>query len=298
MTAPLSRFVDLPGRRLHLLEWGDPAAPVVVLVHGLRDHARSWDWVAAALAGRYRVIAPDLRGHGDSEWTASYALHDYVRDLAGIIAALDLTAIRLVGHSLGGHIVLRYAATFPERLACLASIEGMELPILREHRKAPRPYPHYLREWIEQADLRDSRPHRLYPSHEAALARMVEEHPTLEIETLAHNVRHGMVREGGGWRWKYDNACRHRAPDDARGLDIDEVLAAITCPTMLAYGGASWVPLPPPDRLARIARHRLVHFPGVSHWLHHESRPDFIAALGAFLADPPLFLTNERPAHA
>lgn len=292
MTAPRSRFVQLPGRRLHLLEWGDAAAPVLVLVHGLRDHARSWDWVAAPLSQRFHVIAVDLRGHGDSDWAASYNLHDYVRDLAAIITALDLSDIHLVGHSLGGHIVLRYAATYPEKLACLGVIEGIELPLTREHRKSPRPYPHYLREWIEQSDLRESNPHRTYPSHEAALARMVQEHPTIALDTLDHLVRHGIVAEGKGWRWKYDNACRYRAPDDARGLDLEEVLDAIACPTMLAYGGASWVPLPPPERLARIARHRVVHFPGVSHWIHHESRADFISALGGFLADPEGFVKD------
>jgi pimeloyl-ACP methyl ester carboxylesterase len=75
-----------------------------------------------------------------------------------------------------------------------------------------------------------------------------------------------------------------RAPDDADGGDIDQMLAAICCPVMLAYGTDSWVTMPPPERMARIRRLSLITFPNASHWLHHTSRDAYIIALSDFLS--------------
>ena len=78
--------------RLHYVDWGNPAAPPLLLVHGGRDHCRNWDWVAQELRKDYHVIAPDLRGHGDSQWITggTYNTNDYVYDIAQLIHQLDL----------------------------------------------------------------------------------------------------------------------------------------------------------------------------------------------------------------
>lgn len=286
MIAPRPRFVAIQGTRRHILTWGDPAAPLLLLLHGLLDHAHNWDWIASALADRFHVVAPDLRGHGDSDWTgpASYALANHVMDLGDIVYALDLQAIRLVGHSLGGHLALRYAATFPDRVQSLCVIEGIELPIVRDQRKAAQPYPARLRQWIEGQRQNRHRMPRVYASLAEAQARMAEHNPGIDADTVAHLTLHGAIRlADDGWRWKYDHACRQRAPEDAHGIDLDEILSAVACPTLLAYGEESWIPVPPPERLARIHDHRLVLFPGVSHWLHHQSREAFLAVLTDFL---------------
>ena len=283
----ISRFLALPGRRLHWLEWGKADAPTVVLVHGLRDHARSWDFISMPLAeAGYRVIATDLRGHGDSDRTGAYNLADYVRDLAAIMASLGPSPVDLVGHSLGGQISLRYTASFPETVARLCVIEGVELPIVREHRENPRPYPQRQREWIDRETAWERHQPRHYPSIEAARARMAAEHTRIDAETIAHITQHGVVRDAEGWRWKHDSAARYRAPDDPYGIALDEMLAAIPCPTLLCYGTASWVPLPPPARLALIRNHRIATFPDASHWLHHEARGAFLDILTEFLAAP------------
>ncbi len=297
MSSPRSRLVALPGRTIHVLEWGARDAPPVVLVHGIRDHAYSWEPIALPLAQTRRIIAPDLRGHGDSDWCDAYNLHDYCRDLAGVVDALDLSAIGLVGHSLGGHIALRYAACFPERVGNLCSIEGIEMPIMRDQRKNPRTYPQRLREWLDKEGAREMRAPRVYVSPQEATARLSAEHPRLDISTLDLIIRHGMRPVEGGYVWKYDNACRYRAPEDAHGRDVDELLEAITCPTLLAYGLESWIPLPPPERLARLANHRLITFPHAGHWLQHDARTPFLEALQAFLNNP-LNLTNESQSHA
>lgn len=285
MIAPHSAFIDIRGSRRHVLTWGDPAAAPVLMVHGLLDHAHNWDWIASALADRYHVVAIDLRGHGDSDWTGrgSYALSNHVIDLADCVHALGLDRLHLVGHSMGGHIALRFAATFPEQVRSLCSIEGVELPIMRDQAKAPKPYPVRLRQWIDSQRRDLQRTPRIYANVAEAAGRMAQHNPGMDAETIAHLAQHGVTRTAdGGWRWKYDDACRNRAPEDAHGVDLDEILAAIACPTLLAYGGDSWIPEPAADRLARIADHRLVRFPGASHWLHHQSRAAFLAALTDF----------------
>ena len=65
---PASRFFVAQRQRLHYLDWGNCDAPPLILIHGGRDHSRNWDWTARALRYRWRIIAPDLRGHGDSAW--------------------------------------------------------------------------------------------------------------------------------------------------------------------------------------------------------------------------------------
>ncbi|MGA3002432.1 MAG: alpha/beta fold hydrolase, partial [Acetobacteraceae bacterium] len=71
MLGPTSRIYFSQRLRLHYVDWGNPDAPPLLLVHGGRDHCRNWDWVATALQDEYHVIAPDLRGHGDSQWSDS-----------------------------------------------------------------------------------------------------------------------------------------------------------------------------------------------------------------------------------
>lgn len=297
MSHPVSRFIELPGRRIHFLSWGKPGRQPLLLIHGKCDNAHSWKWIAAALDDRFHIIAPDLRGHGDSDWAESYTLPDYVRDLAGIVESLDLRNVALVGHSLGGHIALRYAATWPERAASLCAIEGIELPIIRDQRIAPRPYPERLREWIDKS-TEAPRPPRLLANPAQAEERMAARIPGLDVETIKHVATHAIVPVADqGWRWKFDDACLHRPPEDGHGIDLDEILDALACPALLAYGGASWIRLPPPARLGRIRHRRIASFPKAGHWLHHEARPAFIAALTAFLTDPSS-IPVERPDHA
>src|SRR4029077_11954901 len=99
---PVSRTHVSQGLNLHYLDWGGEGAPLLLLVHGMRDHARSWDWTARAFrqAG-WRVVAPDLRGHGDSDWSpdGAYLSSYHLLDLADLIDALGASDLAIVGHS-------------------------------------------------------------------------------------------------------------------------------------------------------------------------------------------------------
>ena len=102
----------------------------MLLVHGGRDHCRTWDWVAQAFREDYHVIAPDLRGHGDSQWVigAQYAIIDYVYDMATLIDQKQLQPLTIVGHSLGGNVSLLYSGVFPANVKRLVSVEGWGPP--------------------------------------------------------------------------------------------------------------------------------------------------------------------------
>ena len=99
----------------------------MLLVHGGRDHCRNWDWVAQTFRDEYHVVAPDLRGHGDSQWLigANYSIIDYVYDIAQLIEQKRLYPVTIIGHSLGGSISLSYAGTYPERIKKIVAIEGL-----------------------------------------------------------------------------------------------------------------------------------------------------------------------------
>src|SRR5438132_14403043 len=113
--------------RLHYVDWGNPEKPPLLLVHGGRDHCRNWDWTAEALRDDWHVIAPDLRGHGDSQWStdANYTMAGYLYDLAQLDHQQRLAPVTIIAHSLGGNVALRYAGIYPDSVSRLVAIEGL-----------------------------------------------------------------------------------------------------------------------------------------------------------------------------
>ena len=124
---PTSRIYFSQRLRLHYVDWGNSDAPPLVLVHGGRDHCRNWDWVAEELRRDWHVIAPDLRGHGDSGWSqdGTYGMAGYIYDLAQLVHQLKLAPVTIIAHSLGGNIALRYAGLYPDNVAKVVAIEGL-----------------------------------------------------------------------------------------------------------------------------------------------------------------------------
>jgi lipase len=99
--------------RLHVNEWGDPAAPTVVCLHGVTSHGLRFRRVAERLAGRFHVVAPDLRGHGRSEYEPPWTLEQHLED---VLETVPDDARLWVGHSFGGRLVLELAFAHPERV--------------------------------------------------------------------------------------------------------------------------------------------------------------------------------------
>jgi pimeloyl-ACP methyl ester carboxylesterase len=289
MPGPTSRFFFSQRLRLHFVDWGNPEAPPLLLVHGVRDHCRNWDWVAERLRDRWHVLAPDLRGHGDSDWAGSgaYPTDSYVYDLSRLIAQETSAPVTLLGHSLGGNIVLRYAGAYPEKVARIIAIEGLAASpkMIAESRK--HTVDQRLRGWIEkQHALADRRPRR-YPTLEDAVARMVEENKHLTLEQAQHLTRFGVNRnEDGTYSWKFDNYLRVFPFVEMPPEDMAALWSCVTSPILLVYGGASWASNPLEDgRAAHFRNAKVVSLPGAGHWVHHDRFEEFMALTDNFLPD-------------
>ena len=284
---PTSSFYVSQRLRLHYVDWGNEQAPLLVLVHGGRDHARNWDWVARALRPDWHVVAPDLRGHGDSAWALGgmYAVADFVLDIDNLIEALGPRPVVLIGHSLGGAIALMYTGIHPERVQRLVAIEGLGPPPAMIERLRGRPPWERMQSWLKQMRELAARQPRRYPTIEAAAARMREENSFLSEAQARHLTLHGVTRnEDGTFSWKFDNYVRSFAP---YRFDVDDMRALwgrIQCPTLLVRGGDSWAGDPVKDgRIAPFENARAVTIPGAGHWVHHDQLEAFLAAVREFL---------------
>src|SRR5690606_24026230 len=169
----------------------------MLLVHGVQDHCHSWDWFAAQFAGRYHVVAPDLRGHGDSEWDRGSSYHhlDYLYDLDQLVRQRALIPSILVAHSMGGTVASMLAGVYPECFAALVIIEGVGLwPGWGDG----RPSHALIDEWIRGTRQLASRQPRRYGSLEEAYQRMQKANPRLTPEQARHLTVHGSNRNEDG----------------------------------------------------------------------------------------------------
>ncbi|MDF1686412.1 MAG: pimeloyl-ACP methyl ester carboxylesterase [Parvibaculaceae bacterium] len=273
--------------RLHYVDWGNEGAPPLLLVHGGRDHCRNWDWVAQSLKDRYHIIAPDLRGHGDSQWMlgGAYDLMDFVYDIAQLVHQKNLAPLTIIGHSLGGNISLRYAGLFPETVKQLVAIEGLGPSPKLAKERAETPRSDKLRQWIEDMRGLSGRLPKRYASWEEACKRMQGENPHLNPEQARHLTVHGVHQnEDGTYSWKFDNYVRAFSPNAFDPVEAIAMWKRITCPTLLIRGTESWASDPLEDG-------RAVHFPNAQvenvekagHWVHHDQLDYFLKLLDGFL---------------
>src|ERR1044072_4308837 len=116
--------IALDGLRFHYRAWGAPAAPLAVLLHAYLQHARTWDTVARGLSDRFRVLALDHRGFGESERAADYHELRCGADLACFVGSLGLGALSAIGFSLSVNVAVGYAALYPDRGPRLVLLEG------------------------------------------------------------------------------------------------------------------------------------------------------------------------------
>lgn len=124
---PLVHRIDSNGIALNVLELApeNKATATLVMHHGLRDSAYALLPIASVLSEHFHVLLPELRGHGQSDTSDAYGVFDFVLDVHEVISTLAGDRLALLGHSLGGHIVSKYAAIFPERVEAVAVIEGL-----------------------------------------------------------------------------------------------------------------------------------------------------------------------------
>ncbi|MGE0628081.1 MAG: alpha/beta fold hydrolase [Hyphomicrobiaceae bacterium] len=282
---PTSRTFISQRLRLHYVEWGDPDAPPLVLLHGGRDHCRSWDWVARRLSDRWRVIAPDLRGHGDSQWSNNglYVIAGYIYDFAQLIHQLKLAPVTVIAHSLGGNVALRYTGLYPDHVRRIVAVEGLGFG--PDSKRGQMTAVERMHEWIDRLRDHAARSPRRYPTLDEAIARMREANAHLNEEQVRHLTIHGIDQnEDGSFSWKFDPYVRQWAPYDMTYDEIASLWSRITCPVLLMGGTESWHPDPRKDGRARYFKNaEAVMFEGAGHWVHHDRLDDFMAHVVPFI---------------
>ena len=277
MTWPLGcerarrRAETINGLRLHFLESGVTGAPGLCFLHGGAAHAHWFDAVTPAFVDRFHVVALDQRGHGESQWAVppAYGTEDFAADLRGLMHVLGWARMTLIGHSMGGHNAMTFAAWHPERVAALVIVDSR--PVIPAER-------------LNVMHARGSRTPRLHPSAEAAAAafRLLPRETLADPALLAHMGRAAVAQRNGGWGWRFDPATHgERKPVDAWPL-----LPQITAPTLVVRGGLSPVlPAEMAERLrARIPHSSLVTIPNAYHHLTLDAPAAFTTALADFLA--------------
>lgn len=289
LLGPLSQSLISQRTRLHYADWGNHGAPPLILQHGGRDHCRSWDWLAEELRHDWHVICPDLRGHGDSEWTNTgyYPMTSYIYDFAQLVHQLELAPVTIVAHSLGGNIAMRYTGLYPENVRKLVAIEGLGLSPQRVAERAKTPHYEHRRKWISDKREASARLPKRYDSYEDALNRMHEANSYLSRSQADHLTRHAVMRnEDGTFSWKFDPHLHAWPIDDMDGEDCKDLWARISCPTLLVYGNDSWASNPEKDgRIAHFGDNvRVSAYDKAGHWVHHDRFEDFTAEIRAFIA--------------
>ena len=274
------RDAVIDGIRLHYLDWGGPEQHPVVFLHGGGLNARTWDLICLALRDRFRCIALDLRGHGDSEWspTMAYSIADHARDVIGLADHLGFDEFALIGMSLGGMAAMGMAGSHPERLSALAIVDvGTEIRLGPAQR---------IRRFMTEASL--------FGSIDEVIDRAITFNPRRDRELLRHSLLHNLRRlSDGSWAWKHDS--RHRAdPEtlDALRAEVSGLAAGfggVRCPVLIVRGEESEVFLEgDAHHLAGSFEHgRVVEIPDAGHTVQGDNPAALVKALEAFLSGLP-----------
>jgi pimeloyl-ACP methyl ester carboxylesterase len=271
---PLDHYAVVNDLRLHYLDWGSRDKPPVLLLHGVRLQAHTWDMAALLLRDHYHLIAVDQRGHGDSEWTSDAQFNDdtfdlMLEDTRQLVSHLGLKRFILVGMSMGGVTAMRYAAAFPDTLAalCIVDIAPTTLNsgvLSMEGFKIETETLSRFEDFLERS-------HKFMPHR--------------PIAQLRYSLMHSLKQlPDGRWTWKQD----HRAGAVKRTKPLSELwsdLPNITAPTLFMRGAQSNVLAPDAaeQAAATVRRGKLVTIDPATHNVHSDNPNAFARELHAFL---------------
>ena len=269
---PADRNITVNGLRIHYLDWGSGGKQPLILLHGIARVAHTFDHLAPHLSQRYHVIAVDMRGHGDSGWDpqGAYLVEDYVRDIEGLVAQLQLRNIVFWGNSTGGRVAQVFAGSHPELVSAVISEDvGPERPPAVSNRRAER-MSQEAQGWATADEL---------------FAQAQRDNPRTAEAVLRNFVQHGSKQNAEGRIvWKRDPAILN-------GFVPTELWATvrrIKAPIIYILGGASTiVPSETQDELRRaLPQVKIVTMPGLGHYPSDERPGDFLALVERFLSKP------------
>jgi esterase len=268
-------LIEMGGLRFHYRDWPSirTGAPSLVLLHGYTGHARSWDAFAEAMTDRYRVLALDQRGHGETGWAGAgqYGIDAMADDLRVFVAALGLRGFSLLGLSMGGMAAIDYAGGRPAELASLVIVDiGPELVTSGAER---------IRDARQASDV--------FTTREAAFAVARAANALPPEAHQRHRVYNNlMLTEDGRWTWRYDRALR--SVRELRPRDAEtgwRSCANIAVPTLLICGKLSDILAPEVAgrMIATIPDARLTTVANSGHSVPLDSPDGFLAAARGFL---------------
>jgi pimeloyl-ACP methyl ester carboxylesterase len=264
---PADRYVTVNGLRLHCLDWGGDGPPLLLL-HGFTGHAHAWDTLAIALQPHFHVYALDQRGHGESDPAEVYNPVVALDDIGGVLTALGLTTLDVIGLSMGGRNAMYLASKRPEVVRRLVVVDiGPE--ISKKTTQAP-PGPPEPETWdsIEQAAQHLLRGNA-YPG--------IHYYRWVASSSLKARPDGRLV-----WQWHPSIKERRTVSD----IDWWALLKTIAVPTLVLRGAESTVlDRDVAERMAAtLPDGRFVEIPRAVHTLHEDNPDAVLAALRAFLA--------------
>ena len=270
---PADRFVDANGLRFHCLEWGNPANPTVLMLHGVSQQAHSWDFISLPLSPDYHVLALDQRGHGDSDWApdGDYTLDAMVDDLDAVVSALGLDGkFHLMGHSMGGRNSFVWASRHPGALKSLTIVDTGPETASRGRQR--------IRNFQELPDNLDTL---------EEFADRIQEYTGRTREQVLGALKYS-IRQGadGKWTWKYDRVIRQGGRrDNFEPEQLWECWRRIDCPTLVTRGDRSDIFAD--ETLQRMGREiadcTTVTVSNAGHLVQGDNPPEFLAAARAHL---------------
>lgn len=287
--------VSLRGLEHQVLTWGDPSAPKLFLLHGWMDVGASFQFLVDALAHEWYAIAPDLRGFGRTAWQPQgYWFADYVADLEALIAAYAPgERVNLVGHSLGGNIVMIYAGVRPQRVHRVVSLDGFGIPA-----ESPQVAPTKFARWLDA--LSDPPAFMPFAGLEAVADRLQKNNPRLAREQALFLAGHwAEVLPDGSASLTSDPRHKLPFPTVYRMEETYAVWRLIAAPVLWIAAADSNIPQwlndhpegeAPSDNLAGVKR-RLTHVPhgrlitiaDAGHMLHHDQPAAVAKAIESFI---------------
>lgn len=296
MSEPGTCQVDANGVGLNVFTLGDPEKPPLVMLHGMRDVALSLLPIAEPLSRNFRILLPDLRGHGRSDRPGNYALPQYLFDLHCIFDALLDRPAALFGHSLGGQIVSRFCALFPDLVRAAVIVEGLGPPA-RAMPPADALQVEADRLLRTLAIPAHSRP---LPDVAFAAERLLANNPRLAPDlalTLARQATE--LDPEGRLVWAFDARVQSVFLGGGPG-EGERYWASVRCPTLIVTGALAaqyWRGAVPAaqgwqgefatgeleQRLALFRDHEHLAFSGSGHMVHFDEPERLAAATQEFL---------------
>ena len=289
-------FVPIRQLNYHVRLWGHPQpgqAPLF-LMHGWMDVSASFQFVVDALRQERWVIAPDWRGYGRTHTpdTDHFWFPDYLADLDFLLDHYSPHApVDLLGHSMGGNVVMQYAGIFPERVRRLINLEGFGMATTR-----PAQAPGRLGQWLDE--LRQHREGAIdlkpYADAAAVADRLVKTNPRLARDKAEWLARHWARPDAKGqWRILGDAAHKIINPYLYRVEEAQEIFKRIAAPVLAVEASddslsqwwkGKYTLEEYHQRLQAVATHRIARIEDAGHMLHHDQPQQVAELIERFIA--------------